>query len=209
MTKYHKIQTVWLRDPETKFKTLLEGAWAKPEFGFLAECDWTLTEKVDGTNIRLMRDGLEVRGKPDAAQMYPGMREAGEIITHSTEFAKLPEGMILYGEGYGEKIQKGGGNYRDDQGFVLFDVWCNVWLERADVEGIALALGIDAVPVVTEAPLAVMVDWCRSGSLVSRWGNFPAEGLVARPQVELLDRHGARVITKLKCKDFRPVAVTS
>ena len=28
----------------------------------------------------------------------------------------------MYGEGYGAKIQKGGGNYRQDQDFVLFDV---------------------------------------------------------------------------------------
>jgi len=25
--KYHKIQTVWLRDPDTNYKTLLEGHW--------------------------------------------------------------------------------------------------------------------------------------------------------------------------------------
>ena len=35
----------------------------------------------------------------------------------------FPDGAaVLYGEGYGAKIQKGGGNYRADQDFVLFDV---------------------------------------------------------------------------------------
>jgi len=36
----------------------------------------------------------------------------------------------------------------------------------------------------------------------SQWGNFIAEGIVARPSCELLDRRGNRIITKLKYKDF-------
>ena len=36
----------------------------------------------------------------------------------------------------------------------------------------------------------------------SRWGVFGAEGIVARPICELMNRQGERVITKLKCKDF-------
>ena len=45
-------------------------------------------------------------------------------------------GACLYGEGYGAKIQKGGGNYRPDQDFVLFDVRVGEWwLERTSVVG--------------------------------------------------------------------------
>ena len=36
----------------------------------------------------------------------------------------------------------------------------------------------------------------------SFWGDFRAEGLVVRPGADLLDRHGNRVITKIKHKDF-------
>lgn len=60
-TEYHKIQTAWLRDPETGFKTLIEGAWAKPEFEYLAGTKWVFTEKVDGTNMRLTLDGIGYR----------------------------------------------------------------------------------------------------------------------------------------------------
>ncbi len=45
MKKYHKIQTVYFRDPDTKFKTLLEGIWAKSEFELLKDIDWICTEK--------------------------------------------------------------------------------------------------------------------------------------------------------------------
>ena len=40
MNEYHKIQTVFLRDPTTNFNTLLEGEWAEPEFEWLAGNEW-------------------------------------------------------------------------------------------------------------------------------------------------------------------------
>ena len=48
MIKYPKIQTVYLRDPETKYRTLLEGQFALPEFEYLANNEWIFTEKIDG-----------------------------------------------------------------------------------------------------------------------------------------------------------------
>lgn len=107
-----------------------------------------------------------------------------------------------YGEGYGAKIQKGGGNYRQDQDFVLFDVkigdW---WLERSSVEEIASALKLDIVPIIGTGTLYDMVKITRNG-FNSIWGNFKAEGIVARPEVELKSRNGNRIITKVKHKDF-------
>src|ERR1017187_4441563 len=128
MKKYHKIQTVFLRDPETKFKTLMHGQYATPEFEFLAENKWVFTEKVDGTNIRIMWDGagtITFGGKTDAAQIpaFLVTRLQERFLTQRDKFtAKFDTETCLYGEGYGAKIQKGGGNYRPDSDFVLFDV---------------------------------------------------------------------------------------
>ena len=36
----------------------------------------------------------------------------------------------------------------------------------------------------------------------SYWGDFKAEGIVARPAFELKARNGKRLITKIKYKDF-------
>ena len=44
MKEYHKIQTVYLRDPATKYKTLLEGQFAKPEFDYLKDNIWIFTD---------------------------------------------------------------------------------------------------------------------------------------------------------------------
>jgi len=60
MVEYHKIQTIFKRNPETNFKTLLEGEYSLPEFESLKNNEWVWTEKVDGTNIRIMWDREKV-----------------------------------------------------------------------------------------------------------------------------------------------------
>ena len=47
MNQYHKIQTVFKRDPQANYKTLLFGQYSLPEFEYLAMNEWSFTEKVD------------------------------------------------------------------------------------------------------------------------------------------------------------------
>jgi len=212
VTEYIKIQTLFKRDMTSKHKTLLEGQWTLPEFEYLAGNGWTFTEKVDGTNIRVIfKDGgVTFGGRTDNAQI------PAQLVTRLNErflplMAKLgevfPDGSaVLYGEGYGAKIQKGGGLYRPDQDFVLFDVRVGPWwLQRADVEDVAQKLGLDVVPVIGEGTLHDAVAWAKAG-IQSTWGNFQAEGIVARPKTELMTRAGERLIAKIKCRDFASVA---
>lgn len=209
MKEYHKIQTVFKRDPENQFKTLLHGDYSLPEFEYLKGNEWVFTEKVNGTNIRIMfadGDGIEFRGKTDRAQL-PGKlvkrleeRFLPQLKTFESNFS---DGVCLYGEGYGAKIQKGGGNYRQDQDFVLFDVKIGEWwLQRKDVEDIARQFGVDIVPIIGTGTLIDMVEKAQTG-FNSIWGGFKAEGIVARPSTELKTRNGRRLITKIKHKDFR------
>lgn len=207
MMEYHKINTVFKRDPETKYKSLLIGDYACAEFAYLAGNEWVFTEKVDGTNIRVMIDGGRVAfgGKTDNAQIpaFLVRRLEERFLPQAPALIEaFPDGGCLYGEGYGAKIQKGGGNYRADQDFVLFDVkvgdW---WLQREDIEEIAVKFGLDVVPTIGRGTLADMVEWTQRG-FSSAWGSFPAEGIVARPATELKCRNGTRIITKLKHLDF-------
>ncbi len=209
MQKYHKIPTVFKRDPDTKFRTLLEGEYATPELAYLRSTQWRLTEKVDGINIRVMWHpmlGITFGGKTDNAQI------PAHLVNRLNEMFSVKAGVFtsafddpvcLYGEGYGAKIQKGGGNYSKTQEFVLFDVkigdW---WLEWEDIVRVAGKLELQTVPVHDITPLPKMIDIVRAG-FTSAWGDFQAEGLVARPVVSLMTRHGSRIITKLKTKDFR------
>ena len=205
--KYHKIQTVFLRDPDTKFKTLLTGMYSKEEFSFLTNNLWVFTEKVDGTNIRVMWDGETVifGGKTDNAQLFaPLVKRLQEQFPSKNMANAFDRGdVILYGEGFGAKIQKGGGNYiSDGVDFVLFDVNVGgIWLDRKNVEDIASKLNCLIVPIVGTGTLKEGIAMTANG-FDSTWGGFKAEGLVMRPIIELKNRTGERIITKIKCKDF-------
>lgn len=206
MSTYHKIQSIFKRDPATKNKTFLESDYSLPEFEYLAYNQWVFTEKVDGTNIRVMFDGggvVEFGGKTDGAQIPATLyKELNEIFRAEALRGVFDHPVIFYGEGYGAKIQKGGGNYREDQGFVLFDIKIgDYWLRRDDIEEIAAKLNIDVVPILGVGTLKEAVEACRKG-FTSMWGVFEAEGIVAKPKVELKARNGSRIITKVKCRDF-------
>lgn len=209
MSEYHKIQTLFKRDMNSPRKPIIEGAWTHPEFEYLADNIWTFTEKVDGTNIRVMIEpsgAVSFGGRTDAAQIPAQLvaRLNSLFIPFRPLLAEtFKDGAVLYGEGYGAKIQKGGENYRADQDFVLFDVRVgNWWLQRPDVEGVAATLGLDVVPVIGSGTLHDAIAWAKRG-IRSTWGDFEAEGIVARPRVELQTRGGHRIITKIKCRDFQ------
>jgi hypothetical protein len=212
MREYHKIQTIFKREEHGK-RRVIEGQYSLPEFEYLKDNSWVFTEKVDGTNIRIMWDGSNVTfgGKTDNAQMPVFLlyrlqelfEKDGRIELFREVFKDMDGGVCLYGEGYGAKIQKGGGCYiRDGVDFVMFDVrigdW---WLERHNVEEIAGKFGLRVVPKIGIGTLADAVKIAKDG-LRSTWGGFQAEGLVLRPTVELKTRRGDRIITKIKCKDF-------
>lgn len=230
---YHKIDTIFKRDPATKHKGLIWGDYSNPAFEFLKNNSWTFTEKVDGTNIRVILGPTDKAGFSEEARVtigpsvtFGGRTEEAQLpkklvatlqgrfltLERRRQLAEMfPQGAVLFGEGYGAGIQAVGKHYRPDQDFILFDVaardgantekWW--WLERKAVELIAAQLGIPVVPIVGHGTLADMVELVRAGYASSLLdGRCPPEGLVARPSVELADRAGRRIITKLKARDF-------
>jgi hypothetical protein len=211
MKTYHKIDSVFLRDPQTKHKNFFEGEFTTEAFRYLAHNEWLWSEKIDGTNVRVFWDGTEVRfgGRSDNAQMPDFLMEKLQTVFTADAFAAafptLDTGSYvqLYGEGYGARIQKGGGNYKPDGvDFILFDAVVNdIYLQCHNVEDVAAKLAIDVVPIIGRGTLYEAVEFTRNG-FASTIGTAHAEGLVMRPAVELVDRMGRRVITKVKTKDF-------
>ena len=209
-TEYPKINTVFKRDPETNNKKLIEGNFSLPEFEYLQNNIWEWSEKLDGTNLRTIFNKNETNkivfwGKTNQSQTpstlvnylnnkFLPLKEKFEEVFDTTS-------VCLYGEGVGKDIQKGGGNYGDPH-FVLIDVVCNGWwLQREDVVDIAYKFNINVAPIIGKGNLFEMVEKTRHG-FKSAWGNFFAEGIVARPMIELKNRRGDRIITKIKYKDF-------
>ena len=206
--EYVKIPNIYKREEYGNNK-LIEGEYATPELEFLANVPWVWTEKVDGTNIRVQWDGHSVTfgGRTDKAQIPAHLvNKLNELFggTNKEEIFEQKFGeseVILFGEGFGEKIQKGGGLYGQVD-FILFDVMIgNMWLKREDVEDIAATFGIRAVPIVGNGTLPEAVEYIRKHPK-SRLRESELEGIVCRPMLELRDRRGNRLIVKVKCRDF-------
>lgn len=211
MTQYPKIKTLFHRDANFK---VAEGLWRTDEFDFLKDVKWNFFEKVDGTNIRIiLYPGSplpEIRGKTDGAKipdkLLTKLQEivSSRLIVLNSIFGHQDVPVCLYGEGYGGYIQKVGKQY-GDLDFILFDVKIgNWWLKYEDVCSLAIALGLEVVPLVDTGPLTRMVSLVKhqSDSIVAKTSGLRMEGLVAKPAVDLLDRSGQRIIAKLKVKDF-------
>lgn len=205
--EYEKIETLFDRDEKTK--KLIEGRFRNETVKFLQNIDWEFTEKIDGTNIRILWDGHKVQyfGRTNNAQIPSQlMNRLIELFggeTNEEIFEQHFGGMqvMLIGEGYGAKIQNGGA-YREDNDFILFDVIISGYYQpRDNVKKIAGYFGLDVVPTVMIGKLQDGIDWVKSKpkSLI---GTADSEGLVARPLVELKDRAGKRVIVKIKVRDF-------
>lgn len=230
--EYVKINSLWKRKeyvkglPKGSHGPLVEGDYSEPEFGAIKY--WSVDEKIDGMNIRIyfsngisygpMKDGtpralipnqrVEFHGRTNEAQLPPKLLEyLHRVFTVEALSAVFPDlgEVILYGEGYGPKIQSCGGNYRKDQGFILFDVVVGSWwLQRLDVQEIAEKLGVAMVPQLGFMNESEIVEYVKSKpkSLCSLTEQV-VEGVVCRSHPLMLFRNGSPIMWKLKTCEFQ------
>lgn len=218
--EYQKINTLFLRDEKN---IIIPSSFTCDEFEYLKDCKWECTEKVDGTNIRVYIS-REYDGEDDWLYGVSFMGKANETVIPEHLNLKLQQifyrvdwknvfpslmpgdSVCLYGEGYGNKIQKERSSYiSNDADFILFDVKYNDWwLKREDCEDIANKCGIKIVPIVGYMTIPEAIDLVKKGfkSSISEDKNLIAEGLVLKTPQGLLSRNGKRIITKIKHKDF-------
>lgn len=210
MKTYHKIQNIFNRETFGNNK-IIENDFTNETVKFLKDIDWTWTEKVDGTNIRVFWDGYKVNlgGRTDKANIPNHLKERLEEIFCTPEKEEIFESLfgekevIFFGEGYGVKIQNGG-NYIDNVDFILFDIEINGnYLARKDIEDIAKSFNLDVVPIVGHGTLEEAVNYIKTKPM-SVIGKKKAEmeGIVVRPSIELNERNHNRVIVKIKARDF-------
>ena len=209
MREYNKIETVFNRCTDGD-KRLIWGDYRNATVEYLADNIWQFTEKIDGTNIRIHWDGhnIEIGGRTDRAQIPKHLMDYLSATFLTPEVEELFEqtygekDVMLFGEGYGAKIQNGG-DYRSDVSFILFDVLIgDNWQSRELVEATAKMFGIDVVPIVLEGTIGDGIDYVMQHNN-STIGNAIMEGVVGRPKVEMKDRLGNRIIVKIKWKDFK------
>lgn len=229
---YGKTENLLARDEETH--KLIPGQYRSRAFEQVGH--WLLTEKIDGTNIRVVfnrETGYDVRGRTDAASLPPlFVEEALPGLSADRLLAAIDEidpkgkayGMVVYGEGYGPGIQKGGGAYAKKKSLRVFDVLLlredgsgDLWGRFEDVEVVANLTGLLTVPVISSwvntesiisyvqsGPLSIVgAASDPDGYLAGTAGTFPVmEGVVARTDPYLFTQWGGRVMFKLKGKDL-------
>ncbi len=227
MKTFPKINSLWKRHDwyltdKEKYKTeittprmsFIEGDYSDDVFGNIKT--WLVSEKIDGTNIRIKWSN------EDSVVTFAGRTNNSDIPKHllnylnayftSNRMASLHNlekdgekiDIILFGEGYGSQIQKVGGNYRKDVGFILFDVFCNGWwLKQESVKEMADKLEIPYAPIIGIMTEEEIVKYVKSKPL-SECSLTPQtiEGVIARSHPLVLKRDGDPVVFKLKCKEF-------
>ena len=214
MQEYHKIETLFERDIQGS-KKLLEGIYRNDAVRYLANNFWEWTEKVDGTNIRVHWDGhkVEFGGRTDKAQIPANLVNklneyfGGETNAQLFEQTFGERDVIIFGEGYGAKIN-GGGTYMEDGtsvDFIMFDLKIDAnYQNRDSVQRCAQTFGVKTVPVVGRGDLEAAVNFVKSHPM-SELGpkTHEMEGIVCRPMVEMNDRCHNRIIVKIKWEDFK------
>ncbi len=222
--KYPKIETLFERNPDKPFNVFIDMIRMEE---FSIPQTWLVTEKIDGTNIRVVctKDEVRFRGRTDNAQMPVFLLDRLiDMLPHEALCEAFfseendTHQVVLYGEGYGAKIQKGGGDYRAGVSFRLFDVLIvgeerNWWLNWDNVADVAKKLSIRTVPVISrddtigKAVARVEREGLRSDTATAESASQDnirqAEGIVARTEPLLFTRRGDRVMWKLKASDFK------
>lgn len=212
MQKYNKIETIYARDTNGT-KKLLPGVFRDQTVQFLQFNNWVWTEKVDGTNIRVYWDGYNVTfgGRTDKANIPTSLiNKLNELFggsIHEEIFEQYfgEKEVILFGEGYGSGIQSGGKYLSNGVDFILFDVMIGDNYQPRDVvEDIANTFGIKVVPIVGTGNLDAAVNFVMThpDSRIAEKSR-EMEGIVCRPEVEMRDRCGNRIIVKIKWEDFK------
>jgi hypothetical protein len=204
--QYPKINSAFKRDEKGK---MLFGEYSSIEFIALKDAQWSAAEKIDGTNIRLFKDGT-FRGRTDRATFNPEQEVVLLKWAQKFKEANLPDGAVMYGELYGKDIQAAGRDYSDEYEFCAFDIWLgNRWFDMGELH----AFCDPVFPAAHGRGCMSLDDWTVcfvKGYYKKSYHTHSAcavkdvcEGVVLRPLCTLLDAQGNRIITKLKHKDFK------
>lgn len=202
---YNKIDTLFTFDQETR--QFLYGEFRNPLVKELENNIWIFTEKIDGTNFRIIWDGYNLSfggrtnkstfNKQQLDYINNTLLKDKEILFEQL-FGDTP--VIIYGELYGAGIQKG--DLYGPLNFKVFDVLINdYYLTYEDAFNIADSLGYEHVPIVLVGTLweGIKTVETRDKSFFS---DAVLEGLVGQPRGYFKDRRGKRIIVKIKKRDL-------
>ena len=212
-TKFEKINSPFKKDD--KFKNLPELSQELP----LGK--WILTEKIDGTNIRIIltkpEDGRRnifiasrnlILNQDDInSRQYMDCLKDVNLYKLVEYFKGVDSTIIIYGEGYGAGIQKGG-TYSKKKNFRVFDIRIGrVYQDFCYVRKVCVDNQLNLVPVL-RGITRISYGGCKrflkdfKETLIREGDGGKPEGFVVKFEPVLFNKYNERLIFKVKFKDF-------
>lgn len=205
MKEYQKIETLYKFDSDVK---KFRKEFYNPIVEYLKDCKWYGTEKIDGTNIRILWNGhhFEFGGRTDNA-VIP--KELMKVLTDKfnddmelvfeQKFGQKE--VMLFVEGYAGKIQ--GGIYSGSESIIGFDIMIgDIYLDKLVSFQIFKELGIDVVPLLEFNNLQEAINYVKTHNQSIIQPESKIEGLVCFPAQRIYDHMNNRIIVKIKNKDL-------
>lgn len=208
MKEYQKIETLFKFDNEIKG---YKEEFYNPIVEYLKDCKWIGTEKIDGTNTRVLWNGhsFEFGGRTDKAQLPKELLNL-LINTFNYDMEVLFEQkfgekeVLLFMEGYAGKIQNGA--YKGPEDIIGYDIMIeDIYLDKQVSKQIFEELGIKFVPVIEFNNLQECIDFVKNYQSSIIQPESQMEGLVCFPAVRLYDHKGNRIIVKIKNRDLKKI----
>ena len=208
MKEYQKIETLYKFDNELKG---YREEFYNPIVEYLKDCKWVGTEKIDGTNVRVLWNGhsFEFGGRTDKATLP---KELLQILQNTFNYdmeilfeQKFGEKeVLLFMEGYAGKIQNGA--YKGQESIIGFDIMIDdIYLDKNVSKRIFEELGIQFVPMTEFENLQTCIDFVKTHEQSIIQPESKMEGLVCFPALRLYDHKGNRIIVKIKGRDLTKI----
>jgi hypothetical protein len=215
MKEYHKIETLFKFNSETH--RFYYGQYYNPNVELLKDNQWLFTEKIDGTNFRIYWNGhkLQYGGRTNNATFSKSQIEYIDLDIVNEDYEMLFEQkfgnkeVYVFGELYGDKIQKNGHLYTENQGlaFRVFDIEIDgIFLTYDSMKVLCDELGYDYVPLAFIGTIDEGIRFVLENE-VSLFSSAKLEGIVGKPIGDFRDRLGKRIVIKIKKKDLEKSVV--
>jgi len=183
---------------------------------------WIKTEKIDGTNIRIILTKPDEDGNrevligsrklilnPDDKGSKQYMDCIADVNLNKLKeyFKDVNSTVIIYGEGYGAGVQTGV-MYSPTKNFRVFDIRIGLAYQDFEyIEKVCINNQLNLVPVLGEVS-CITYDECITSlakfdnTLINDGTGGKPEGIVYKFEPVLLNKYGERLIFKVKFKDF-------
>ena len=163
------------------------------------------TEKIDGTNLKVYRDGYTVHiegrtNKPNAHIDENLWWLQEKFQEHIFEHHFGEKAVTIYGELYGGKINKGKEHYNTAETVKIFDIKVGeIWLTDEDMRAVTEFFGVQPVAYLFTGTIAEAESFVKEK--LNEESYF--EGIVGKEKHWRLERNGARIALKIKKEHLR------